>query len=143
MDFIMAANTHNNQPNSVLKHIRTLSDYRIPSSISSGDFVPGDWVYMQNDPRYRVLVPNGYANGENALYMGRFESSGGSVGDYSPDGTPRFSGLGATAQSEADLKARVSKWFRDHTRQSPDERAIRWAAVNRPVARRSELWPSK
>ena len=112
-------------------------------AIRISDMVPGDWVYMQNDPRYRVLVPNGYANGENALYMGRFESSGGSVGDYSPDGTPRFSGLGATAQSEADLKARVSKWFRDHTRQSPDERAIRWAAVNRPVARRSELWPSK
>ena len=75
--------------------------------------------------------------------MGRFAYSGSGAGAYSGDAAPRFSGLGVTSVSEAELKARVSEWFREHTAQSADEREIRWAAVNRPVARRSGLWASK
>ena len=126
---------------SILENIERLSFGGRTIRIS--DMVPGDWVYMRNDPRYRTLRPKGYANGENALYMGRFAYSGSGAGAYSGDAAPRFSGLGVTSVSEAELKARVSEWFREHTGQSADEREIRWAAVNRPVARRSGLWASK
>lgn len=84
------------------KHIETAKSTRLL------DMVPGDWVYMKNKDDYnkglRPGVPVGYWQGENAMYLGRCELSARRMPVFAARATPRFSGMGAYAKSEAELR---------------------------------------
>lgn len=102
-----------------------------PGSIQTQAMVPGDWVYMQNDPRYGQLDPGGRWNGENALYMGNDPKTG----------APLFYGMGlvnpVTNQfapvTEAQLKADLEAGFQKDTGQTADPSQIYWTLVAQPI----------
>jgi hypothetical protein len=52
--------------------------------------VPGDWVYMKNTPQYT----GEYWNGENAIYMGQYDSVLNGTPVWKVGATQRFTGLG-------------------------------------------------
>jgi len=81
------------------------------NTITTQDMVPGDWVYMINTPQYAIDNPNGFWIGENAIYMGQYDSIQNGVPVWRVGATPRFTGLGvpnanpATGQTLANLSA--------------------------------------
>jgi hypothetical protein len=61
--------------------------YEIVTLASKTDVLPGDWVYFKNFSDYLTRVPNGYWQGENAIYLG-----GG-----------KYRGFGVTPKTETEL----------------------------------------
>jgi hypothetical protein len=117
---------------------------RRAASVRARDMVPGDWVYMKNKDDYntglRPGTPVGYWQGENAMYLGRCELGPGRVPQFSVKATPRFSGMGAYAKSEAELrstlKAAYLKLMRPpfaHHVHTIEDGDVRWHNVQRLV----------
>jgi hypothetical protein len=84
----------------------TLPGYVHVDTISTQDMVPGDWVYMKNTPQYT----GEYWNGENAIYMGQYDSVLNGTPVWRIGATPRFTGLGVpipgqSGQTLANLSA--------------------------------------
>ncbi len=69
-----------------------LPGYVHVNTITTQDMVPGDWVYMKNTPKYHGV----YLNGENAIYMGQYDSVRNGMPVWRVGATPRFTGLGVT-----------------------------------------------
>ncbi len=44
--------------------------YEVVTVASKNEILPGDWVYFKNFHDYTTRVPNGYWQGENAIYLG-------------------------------------------------------------------------
>jgi len=44
--------------------------YDVIAVASKGEILPGDWVYFKNFKDYTIRVPDGYWQGENAIYLG-------------------------------------------------------------------------
>ena len=111
---------------------------------STANMVPGDWAYMKNKDDYGTdLRPGkkvGAWSGENAMYLGKFEKGPNGNPKFSSRATPRFSGLGAYAMSEDELRAKLKEnylkemcpprtWI-THTIEDSD---IRWSRVDRLI----------
>jgi hypothetical protein len=102
-----------------------------PGAIQTQSMVPGDWVYMRNDPNYGTLAPGGRWNGENALYMGNDPTTG----------APLFYGMGLqdpnTGQfvpvTEAQLKAELQAGFQNDTGQAANPSQIYWTLLAQPT----------
>jgi hypothetical protein len=111
------------------------------------DMVPGDWVYLKNKDDYgtdlRPGAPMMYWQGENALYLGRFEIATNGSPVYSSRAAQRFSGMGIYAKSDAEIRAAMKKAYltdmrppntiHTHTISDSD---IRWIRVDRLVTGR-------
>nr|WP_294509970.1 hypothetical protein [uncultured Rhodopila sp.] len=103
--------------------------------VTTNMMVPGDWVYMQNDPRY----PGGDWTGENTIYMGKYmavdERNNAiylrpSDPDYAGDVYARFSGLGGeTDMSAPELRNDLAREFRAATNLDPEN--IGWTLLGR------------
>lgn len=96
------------------------------NSITTQDMVPGDWVYMQNTPQYPVQNPNGYWNGENAIYMGQYDSILNGTPVWQVGATQRFTGLGLTNVSAAQLEQDLWDAFTGNDSPVPAGSGIRW-----------------
>lgn len=104
--------------------------------------VPGDWVYMRNDPRYR----GGPWTGENTIYMGKYAkltTRNDAIylrpSDQGYDGQfyARFSGLGGeTDRTAATLRDELRDAFNakaraDKTNLQADTNKIGWTVLGR------------
>ena len=110
----------------------TLPGYVHVSTISTQDMVPGDWVYMKNTPRYT----GEYWNGENAIYMGQYDSVLNGMPVWRVGATPRFTGLGVPSPgqsgqtlanlSEAQLAQELWDAFTNDQSPVPPDSGIGW-----------------
>jgi protein-glutamine gamma-glutamyltransferase len=69
--------------------------YKNMTLSSKSEVLPGDWVYFKNFADYLTKHPDGYWQGENAIYMG-----GG-----------KYRGFGVSSLSEADLNAELVRVY--------------------------------
>jgi protein-glutamine gamma-glutamyltransferase len=86
---------------------RIFTKYKSVNLNSSGELLPGDWVYFRNFRDYLRLHPGGYLQGENAIYMG--------------DG--KFKGFGSGLKTENEM----NQWLRDAC--YPEETLIEFHSV--------------
>jgi Protein-glutamine gamma-glutamyltransferase len=118
--------------------------FRSAAKVSVADMVPGDWVYMKNQDDYnkglRRGVTPGPWQGENAIYMGRYDVDANRVPVYRTDAAPRFSGMGAYNKDEAGLRQSLKEGYTKlmrppytSTTHPISERNIRWTSVRRLV----------
>jgi hypothetical protein len=115
------------------------------SQLSLSAMVPGDWVYMKNKDDYnsdlRPRVRPGPWQGENALYMGRYDPSGASR-VYHGGAAPRFSGMGVYGKTEDGMRQALRHGYLElmgsgqHTHRrhaAPADGEMRWTSVARLV----------
>src|SRR5271165_4920112 len=118
--------------------------FRPASRVSVADMVPGDWVYMKNQDDYnkglRRGVTPGPWQGENAIYMGRYDVARNRMPVYRADATPRFSGMGVYNKDEAGLRHSLQEGYmklmrppNTNTTHRISQRNIRWTSVRRLV----------
>lgn len=123
---------------SVMPHIREAK------SVRSGDMVPGDWVYMKNKDDYgtdlRPGAAPGYWSGENAVYLGKFEFGSDRRAHFGGAATRRYSGMGAYAKSEGELRSLLKLAYLKEMRpphtlhaHSISDAHVRWYRVDRLV----------
>ncbi|WP_019955373.1 hypothetical protein [Yoonia vestfoldensis] len=62
--------------------------------------IPGDYLYFHNKDDYATLAPNGFWMGLNCMYMGKDML-----------GTGHYSGMGASWQTEANLRMALSNAY--------------------------------
>ncbi|MGY9045725.1 MAG: hypothetical protein ACKVKF_01300 [Rhodobacterales bacterium] len=62
--------------------------------------IPGDYMYFQNKDDYPELAPDGFWMGLNSMYMGKDAL-----------GTRHYSGMGASWQTEANLRMELSNAY--------------------------------
>jgi hypothetical protein len=74
-----------------------------PMGEAAADLLPGDWIYFKNHAQYLEKHPEGYWQGENAVYDGR---EGGRS-----EGERMFSGFGARRKSESEMKRELMEAF--------------------------------
>jgi hypothetical protein len=82
------------------------------------DLIPGDFVYMKNDSRYRQYLKPGvtdYWNGENTLYMGKYRTDKNHNPVYTGQVLPRYSGMGLYDETEGQLRSAMAKAFHNDT----------------------------
>jgi hypothetical protein len=96
------------------------------TTITTQDMVPGDWVYMQNTPQYQAKDPNGYWNGENAIYMGQYDSVLNGTPVWKVGATPRFTGLGLADLSQAQLARALWDGYTNDNSPVPPNSGIGW-----------------
>jgi hypothetical protein len=94
---------------SIFKNVKVFSSSKT-FQLTPNLMVPGDWVYMRNDPRYAQIAPSGAWTGENTIYMGKYKPGNSSNNpiylkpsdpSYTGDADARFSGLGGEFDKSA------------------------------------------
>jgi hypothetical protein len=114
-----------------------------PINLGRANMVPGDFVYMKNNDNYQSASPTGYWAGENAIYMGRYNSILNGRPVYNSAAPGRFTGLGADDKTEREMRWEVWKaycvdvlGYSKYTpfNHLPAPKGVRWTVVAGPGA---------